>query len=89
MTDQSGPGRNGNEGVLCIPQIRNITGTSSLNFLVSYTGHLGGVLPSAEVQSVISLAQRRENKWKNRKKRNTDNGFKIIYRPLFKKKILH
>ena len=46
---QSGPGGNGNEGVLCIPQSSSITGTSPSDYLVSYPRHSlsGGVLPSA------------------------------------------
>ena len=40
---QSGPGSNGNEGVLCIPQIYSITGTSPSDCLVLYPGYsLGG-----------------------------------------------
>ena len=35
----SGPGSNGNEGVLCIPQNSSITGTSPSDYLVSYPGH--------------------------------------------------
>ena len=35
MTGQSGPGSNGNEGVLRIPQSPNITGTSPSDCLVS------------------------------------------------------
>ena len=35
---QSGPGSNGNEGVLHIPQSSSITGTSLSDCLVSYTG---------------------------------------------------
>ena len=43
---QSGPGSNGNEGVLRIPQGPSITETSPSNCLVSYQGHsLAGVLP--------------------------------------------
>ena len=55
---QSGPGSNGNEGVLRIPQSSSITGTSPLDFLVSYQEHslVGGSYPSAEVQSVYSTA---------------------------------
>ena len=37
---QSGPGSDGNEGVLCIPQSSSITGTSPSDCLVSYPGHL-------------------------------------------------
>ena len=52
---QRGPGSNGNEGVLCIPQSSSITGTSSSDCLVSYPGHLWveGYL-SAEMQLVYS-----------------------------------
>ena len=50
---QSEPKNNGNEGVLRNPQ-RTKTGTSPLNFLVSYPGHLldGGPNLSAKMQSV-------------------------------------
>ena len=54
---QSGPGSNGNEGALRIPQISTIPGTSPLDCLVSYPGHsLVGSYPSAEKQSVYSTA---------------------------------
>ena len=54
---QSGPGSNGDKGVLCIPQSSSITGTSLSDYLVLYPGHsLGGSYPSAEVQSVYSTA---------------------------------
>ena len=59
MPGQSGPGSNGNEGVLRIPQGPSITGTSPSDCLVSYPGHSlgrGGSYPSAEVQSVYSTA---------------------------------
>ena len=46
---QSGPGSNGNEGVLCIPHSPSITGTSLSDCLVSYIGHT--------LQSVYSTAQ--------------------------------
>ena len=36
---QSGPGSNGNEGVLHIPKISSITGASSSDGLMSYLGH--------------------------------------------------
>ena len=43
---QSGPGSNGNEGVLCIPQSSSITGASPSDRLALYWGHsLGWVLP--------------------------------------------
>ena len=55
---QSGSGSDGNEGELCIPQSSSITGTSSSDCLVSYSGHslVGGSYPSAEKQSVYSTA---------------------------------
>ena len=52
---QSGPGSDGNEGVLRIPQSSSTAGTSPSDCLVSYPGHsLGGYYPSAEKQSVYS-----------------------------------
>ena len=43
---QSGPGSNGNAGVLRIPQSSYITGTSPSDFLVYYPGQsLGDILP--------------------------------------------
>ena len=58
MPSQSGPGSNGNEGVLHIPQNPSITGTSPSDCIVSYSGHsLGwGSCPSAAVQLVYSTA---------------------------------
>ena len=54
---QSGPGSNGNEGMLRILQSPSITGTSLSDGLVSYSGHsLEGFYPSAEMQSVYSTA---------------------------------
>ena len=56
---QSGPGSNGNEGVLRIPQSLSITGTSPSDCLVSYPRHTWGEessYPSAEVQLVHSTA---------------------------------
>ena len=54
--DQSGPGSNGNEGVLHIPQSLSITGTSPSDCLVSYPGHslVGRSYTSAEMQSMYS-----------------------------------
>ena len=45
--DQSGPGSNGNEGVLHIPQSSSTAGTSLSDCLMSYPGRSlgGGVLP--------------------------------------------
>ena len=37
---QSGPGSNGEEGVLHIPQSSSIIGTSPSDCLVSYPGHI-------------------------------------------------
>ena len=42
---QSGPGSNGNEGVLHIPQSPSITGTSPSDCLMSYQDTHWGVLP--------------------------------------------
>ena len=55
---QSGPGSNGNEGVLCIPQNSSITGTSPSDCLVSYIQNtsFGVSYPSAEKQSMYSTA---------------------------------
>ena len=36
---QSGPGSDDNEGLICIPQNSNISGTLPLDCLVSYPGH--------------------------------------------------
>ena len=49
---QNGPGSNGNEGVLCLPQSSSITEASPLDCLVSYLEHLLG--ESAEMQLVYS-----------------------------------
>ena len=54
---QSGPGNDGNEGVLRIPQSSSITGTSPSDYFVTYPGHsLKEFYPSAEVQLVYSTA---------------------------------
>ena len=54
---QSGPGSNGDEGVLHIAQSISITWTSLLDRLVSYIGHGGGgAYSSAVLQSVHSTA---------------------------------
>ena len=54
---QSGPGSDGNEGVLHIPQNFNLNRTSPSDCLVSYPGHsLEGSYPSAEKQSVYPTA---------------------------------
>ena len=52
---QSGPGSDGNKGVLCILQSSDITGSSPSDCLVLYPGHLLGVShTSAEMQLVFS-----------------------------------
>ena len=55
---QSGPGSDGNEGVLHIPQSSSITGTSPSDCLVSFPGHsLGaGSYRSTELHSLYSTA---------------------------------
>ena len=48
---QSGPGSDGNEEVLRIPQSSNITGASASDSLVTYQGHalvVAGSYPSVE-----------------------------------------
>ena len=53
----SGPGSDGNKGVLYIYQSSSITGTSPSDCLVSYQDTRGwGSYPSAEVQPVDSTA---------------------------------
>ena len=53
---QSGPGSNGNEGVLYIPQSSR-TGASPSDCLLSYLGHFWGEsYPFAEMQTVYSSA---------------------------------
>ena len=53
----SGPGNDGNEGVLCIPQNSSVTETSLSDFLVPFSWHtLGNSYPSAEMQSVYTTA---------------------------------
>ena len=56
---QSGPGSNGNEGVLLFPQSSSINVTSLSYCLVCLIQHTrwGGGYPSAEVQSVYCTAQ--------------------------------
>ena len=56
---QSGPGSNGNEGVLRIPQSSSIAGTSPSDCLVSYPGHsLGGGLTPLQRSSRCILQSR-------------------------------
>ena len=54
---QSGPGSDGNEGVLCIPQSSSITGASLSDCVMSLPAcSLGESYPSAEMQSEYSTA---------------------------------
>ena len=65
---QSGPGSDGSEGVLRIPQSSSITGVSLSDCLVSYPGHwLGEYYPSAEMQLAYSAASA---DWANMVSRN-------------------
>ena len=52
--DQSGPGSDGNEGLLHFLQSSSFTGALPLDCLESYLGH--SLYPSAEMQSVYSTA---------------------------------
>ena len=53
---QSGPGSNGNKGVLCIPQSSSNLGTSPPDCLVSYPGHsCGGGLTFLQRSSLCIL----------------------------------
>ena len=56
---QSGPGSNGNEGVLRIPQSSSITGISASDCLESYPGHslVGGLTPLQRCSSCILQPQ--------------------------------
>ena len=63
--NQSGPGSEGNEGVLRIPQNSSITGTSSLDFFVQYPGHsLGVVLPLCRGAVVVFYSLKRLARFK-------------------------
>ena len=55
---ESGPGSDGNEGVLCIPQSFRIIRATLSDCLESYLGYslVEGSYPSAEKQSVYSTA---------------------------------
>ena len=57
---KSGPGSDGNEGVLCIPQSSSITGTSPLDCLMSYPSHSlvgGGLNPLQRSSRCIQQPQ--------------------------------
>ena len=57
---QSGPGSNGNEGVLRIPQSSNTAGTSPSDCLVLYPGHSlgwGGLTPLQRCSQCILQPQ--------------------------------
>ena len=54
---QSGPGSDGNEELLHIPQNSSLTGPSPSDCLVPYPGHsLGDSYSLAEIQTVCSTA---------------------------------
>ena len=55
----SGPGRDGNDGVLRIPQSSSITGASPSDCLVSYPGHSsgGGLTPLQKNRQCIPQPQ--------------------------------
>ena len=56
---QSGPGSDGNEWLLCIPQSSSITGTSPTDGFVSYPGHLlvGGLIHQQKSSQCILQPQ--------------------------------
>ena len=62
---QSGPGINGNEGVLCIPQSSSITGISPSDRLASYQGHLWGVLLLCRGSVGVFYSRSRLGHWPN------------------------
>ena len=66
----SGPGRDGNEGVLHIPQSPTITGTSPLDCLLSYPGHFGGggLIPLQRSSRYILQSQPTEQQLSGTKK---------------------
>ena len=78
---QSGPGSDGNEGVLCIPKNSSITGASPSNCLVSYPGYsLAGSYPSAEMKSVYSAAAADWNKRKYKQAlKNNEYKTNLVY----------
>ena len=78
-TDQSGPGSNGNEGVLRIPQSSSIAGTSPSDCLVSYPGHSlgGGVLPLCREAIDVFYSPSRQGK-KTKKNMYLHNASKSI-----------
>ena len=56
IPEESGPGSNGNAGILLIPQSSSITGISPLDCLMSYHWEWGASYLSAEMQLVYSTA---------------------------------
>ena len=57
ILSQSGPGSDGNESVLRIPQISFITKASPSDCLISYLRlSLGGSYPAVKIQLVYSIA---------------------------------
>ena len=69
IPDQSGPGSNGNEGVLRLPQSSSIIGTSPSDCLATYPGYLlGESYPSAEVQWADWASMREREREREREK---------------------
>ena len=63
----NGPGSDGNEGILCIPQNLRITEASPSDCLMSYPGHtLGESYPSAEMQSMYLFCSPSRLGWLNK-----------------------
>ena len=60
---QSGPGSNGNEVVLHIPQSPSITGISPSDCLVSYPGHSLGGVQSVYSTAPADWARQAKNRW--------------------------
>ena len=63
---QSGPGSNGNEGVLRIPQSSSITGTSPSDCLVLYPGHLLGEVLTLSREAVGVFYSPKSNSYVNK-----------------------
>ena len=77
---QSGPGSDGNKGVLRIPQSYTITGALWSDFLVSYLGHsLGESYFSAETQSVYSTAPNDWATWRSLGKSYPSTEMQSVY----------
>ena len=82
---QSGPGSDGSEGVLNILQSSSITGASVSDCLVSYPGHslVEGSYPSAEIQSVYSVAPADWATWMYAFRYNNTCTYEHIYLSIY------